>query len=657
MHLSGLLINGVAGNLDGQVSLGGDGDVTIADDDTSSITLTAVGSAAQPEGTPAGTTAFTFEVKLSNAVQGGFSIAYSTDDVTALVSNNDYQDNDGVLNFTGAANEIHTITVLVNHDSIVELDETFEVKLASALTGLDAQINPSAISIQSAASPGTISNDDSTQVTIGNASVIEGTVGPNAISFTVSLTSASSQDVTVLVNTADNSATVADPDYTVQSNVIVTIPAGSLSAAVVIPISVDSKVELDETFTATISSPTFGGVADPTRVTLGAPVVGTGTIINDDTATVSISASLPNAAEPGTNGEFTLTMSEPSSTDTIVTLTITGAASNGTDYQLISTPITIAANTTVVTIPVTVIDDLIGEFAESVTVAIASTDNSAILPGVSSSATVTISSDELPDTTAPTVGSVKVSGPWTGAFKNFVDPADADNSDGSDGVGYQIPTDTMANQLTPLTWININTIVLSFSEPVTGVSLANIEVVGVNKPDYKVSGGSGPQLNNVLYNPLDNTATLSFNGSLTPDKLLIYIAAGDVQDTAGNPLGTLSFRINVLPGDANQSGGVTTSDVSQVRNSQGAEVGDGTYSIFRDINGSSGITTSDVSAARTQQGSELPDGEPSLPAEGEGEAGFDASLDSQSSASDFLSAETVNGKWDKLVDNYFGNFE
>jgi hypothetical protein len=37
----------------------------------------------------------TFTIKLDNPVQGGFTIAYSSDDDDATVADNDYVDNDG----------------------------------------------------------------------------------------------------------------------------------------------------------------------------------------------------------------------------------------------------------------------------------------------------------------------------------------------------------------------------------------------------------------------------------------------------------------------------------------------------------------------------------------------------------------------------------
>jgi len=214
------------------------------------------------------------------------------------------------------------------------------------------------------------------------------------------------------------------------------------------------------------------------------------------------------------------------------------------------------------------------------------------------------------DITPPIIGSVKVAGTaWNTGFTRFVDPVDGDNTDGSDGRGFQIPTDTSVNQLKPMPWINMNSIVLAFSEPVTGVNLANIQVIGVNKLDYKVAGGAQPQLTGVTYNSTTNEATLAFNGSLTADKLLIRVGAGLVQDTAGNALAAYSFRLNVLPGDVTQNGVVANNDITLIRAQLGLVPGVG-YDPRRDLNGNAVIANNDVTLGRARLGNQLPPTDP-----------------------------------------------
>ena len=130
---------------------------TILDDDTSTLTLAAI-NATQAEGTGGTTTAFTFSVTLTNPVDNGFSVAYSTNNNTATAGG-DYIDNDGTLNFVGTSGETKTITVEVNHDRSVEADETFNVALGT-ISNLIAGIDAGDIAIVGSPQTGTIQNDD-----------------------------------------------------------------------------------------------------------------------------------------------------------------------------------------------------------------------------------------------------------------------------------------------------------------------------------------------------------------------------------------------------------------------------------------------------------------------------------------------------------------
>src|SRR5260370_4791556 len=68
-------------------------------------------------------------------------------------------------------------------------------------------------------------------------------------------------------------------------------------------------------------------------------------IADNDTATVSI-AKISDAVEPGTNGQFRVTQSLVSSTDTVVSYTVSGTATAGRDYTALSGTVTIAAGST-----------------------------------------------------------------------------------------------------------------------------------------------------------------------------------------------------------------------------------------------------------------------------------------------------------------------
>jgi chitinase len=168
-----------------------------------------------------------------------------------------------------------TVNVAVTGDTTVEPNETFTVKLTS----------PSGATLGTATATGTITNDDVSSITptvsIANASVAEGNSGSKSMPFTVSLSSASTSQVTVNYATANGTAT-AGSDYTATSGTLTFAP-GMTSQTVNVAVTGDTTVEPNETFTVKLTS--------PSGATLGTATA-TGTITNDDTA-----SSLPIAAQ------------------------------------------------------------------------------------------------------------------------------------------------------------------------------------------------------------------------------------------------------------------------------------------------------------------------------------------------------------------------
>jgi subtilisin family serine protease len=165
-----------------------------------------------------------------------------------------------------------TIQVLVDGDTAVEPSETFFVDLSdvSGATLADGQ------------GTGTISDDDGVPVpalSIDDVTVSEGNSGTTNATFTVSLSFASTQPVTVNYATANGSAT-AGVDYVAGSGTL-TFPAGSLSQSLGVAVNGDTAAETAETFFVNLSGATNATLAD---------AQGAGTI-NDDDGSVDPSAS------------------------------------------------------------------------------------------------------------------------------------------------------------------------------------------------------------------------------------------------------------------------------------------------------------------------------------------------------------------------------
>ena len=224
---------------------------TISNDDSATLSINDVTMA---EGNTAGTTAFTFTVTLSAAVQGGFNVAYTTNNGTATTADGDYVDNDGSLTFAGTAGETKTITVLVNKDAKVEADETFTV-LLGALSNLGAGVAASKITVQSTGGDGVISNDDTATLTIDDVTLNEGTgAGTTSFTFTVTLSAAVQGGFNVAYTTNNGTATTADSDYVDNDGSLTFAGTAGETKTITVLVNKDAKVEADETFTVLLGA-------------------------------------------------------------------------------------------------------------------------------------------------------------------------------------------------------------------------------------------------------------------------------------------------------------------------------------------------------------------------------------------------------------------
>src|SRR5690606_29818337 len=186
------------------------------------------GSASGEEGTDV-----VFTVSLSGASATDVTVTLDTADGTAT-SLVDYAAQwRWLVHVTGVQTCVLLVVPTVG-DALYEGDETFTATLT----------NPVGASLGTATGTGTIVDDETPlTVSIDSASGAEGT----DVVFTVSLSGASATDVTVTLDTADGTAT-SPADYTAQSGLLVTVPAGSTSVPVAVPTVGDALYEGDETF-------------------------------------------------------------------------------------------------------------------------------------------------------------------------------------------------------------------------------------------------------------------------------------------------------------------------------------------------------------------------------------------------------------------------
>ncbi len=161
------------------------------------------------------------------------------------------------------------IRVLVNGDELNEANETFAVNLTGS-NGANVADNQAI---------GTILNDDSAPaLTINDASITEGNPPSNGapgtknLTFTVTLSKASGQTVTVNYATADGIAR-STSDYVAQSGTVSFAPGSALTRTVNIVVRGDAIAEGNETLYVLLTNAVNASVGRAR---------GTGTIVNDD---------------------------------------------------------------------------------------------------------------------------------------------------------------------------------------------------------------------------------------------------------------------------------------------------------------------------------------------------------------------------------------
>jgi hypothetical protein len=208
-----------------------------------------------------GTRAFTFTVTLSAASSQPVTVAYATANGTATAGS-DYQTATGTLTFAPGQTS-KTVTVQILGDRLPEANETFVVNLSSTTNA----------TIADGQGVGTIA-DDEPRISIGDVSKQEGKKGQTtSFTFTVTLSVAYDQAVTMSYRNADGTAKTSDGDYVAKTGTITFAP-GETTKTVTIVVNGDSKREADEAFYLDLFGNSGNSLFTNTR--------GIGTILNDD---------------------------------------------------------------------------------------------------------------------------------------------------------------------------------------------------------------------------------------------------------------------------------------------------------------------------------------------------------------------------------------
>lgn len=188
-------------------------------------------------------------------------------------------------------------------------------------------------------------------ISVADLSVLES--AGNA-TINVSLSQASSQSVSLNYSTSDGTA-ASGSDYSFVAGVL-TIPAGSTSGTITVPITADTIYEGSETFNLNLTSPVNATLANATAII---------TILDAQTMpTVSWnSASSANTFEGGTVS-IGATLSGPSANTITVPIAFSGTATKNIDY-IAASSLTFSPGATAATLTVSIALDGVREGSES----------------------------------------------------------------------------------------------------------------------------------------------------------------------------------------------------------------------------------------------------------------------------------------------------
>ena len=315
-----------------------------------------------------------FEVRLSGGVTTEntvleYTVAGTADSGDDYTVPDDYTVTGGTLTIA-AGSDTGAITIPVLVDSALDPDETVEVTLVSGASGERKARIPDPVATVTILETGTLT------VSVSPAEAEEG----GTLSFAVTLSLASQDDVTVEWQTADDpeavSAATAGVDYTAASGTL-TVPAGLTSAVITVETSEDTlAAEGDETFRVNLTRARSASPSALDDLPLGVSTA-VGTIWDNDIAPTGMTLSASpdrvseNAGATAITVTATLSGQRSLARDTRVQLALEGgSAAADEDYEPATAVLTIPAGqmNATATLTLTPVDDTVWEGDETVTI-------------------------------------------------------------------------------------------------------------------------------------------------------------------------------------------------------------------------------------------------------------------------------------------------
>jgi predicted outer membrane repeat protein len=275
------------------------------------------------------------------------------------------------------------VSLTISTDSIIENDEIANLKIAGT-NGFATIGSPSTYvaTIQD-------TTTSTATITANDADATEDPVDNGQ--FTVDLGGVNDTDSAITVNYSISGTATNGTDYTAVSGTVDVADGQQTATIDIIPIA-DVIVEGSETVEQTLTSTDNADVSvDTTPATV---------TITDSTTIATITANDADATEdPVDNGQFTIDLGRVNDTGSVITInySISGTATNGTDYTAISGTVDVANGQQTATIDVTPIDDVSVEADETVELTLISISRASIGVDTTPAIVTIISEDRRPD--------------------------------------------------------------------------------------------------------------------------------------------------------------------------------------------------------------------------------------------------------------------
>ncbi len=290
----------------------------------------------------------------------------------------------------------------------------------------------------------------------------------NAV-FTVTLSQSSTTPVSINFATANGTA-IAGQDYTSRTGTL-TFNPGERTKTISVPITNDTLVENNETFTVRLTNPQQATITKAT---------GTATILDNDLAPAptlpTLSINDLSIGEERGNGVFTVTLSQSSTTPVSINFaTANGTAIAGQDYTSRTGTLTFNPGERTKTISIPIINDTVVESTETFSVRLTNPQQATL---AKSAGIASILDNDVAPPPAPQAIQFKVMSDWSSGFTgNF----------------------EITNQATS----NVNGWTIKFDAPFTITNIWNAEIVSRQGNTYTIKNAS-------------------FNGTLTPNQTISF---------------------------------------------------------------------------------------------------------------------------------------